>query len=532
MATARQIRSPALARSNHIPREAFLIIATAGLAALLEMVDTSIVNVAVPTMMGNLGATLDEISWVVTGYIIANAIILPLAGWLAVRIGRRRYYVGCILIFTGASVACGFAPNLIVLVLCRIVQGLAGGALLPTSQGLMQEALPREQAGMASALYGMVIIVGPTIGPPLGGYLTDHFGWRSIFNINLPLGILAAMMALTFVEDHALEEGGHHDRMRTAPVDVLGLLLLVAGIGCMQFVLERGEADDWFTSTAILVNSGVSIASIISFILWELHTEHPIMDLRLFKVPNLAFGTLVMGCIGAMLYALIFFVPVFCSAIVGLTATQTGIIFIPGALASGLMMPLVGSQLRRRDPRLLVLFGIVMVDIGIYLLAHSSPMTGTRALFWPLFIRGFGMAFLFVPVNAVVLGSFSGPAMGQVAGITNLARQLGGSLAIAILSTLFTQSRQRAFADLSGHVSRLNPALVYGNMASGHFASSLGLGTPASLGAKTAFFRVFRQAFVMGFNHMMWLMVVIFGAALIPLYFMTAPKHLGPRDAH
>jgi DHA2 family multidrug resistance protein len=515
-----------------IPPKAALLIITAGLAPLLEMVDTSIVNVAVPTMMGNLGATLDTISWVVTGYIIANAIILPLAGWLAIRIGRRSYYTGCIILFTMASVACGLAPNLEFLVAFRIIQGLAGGALLPTSQSLIQEALPQEQAGLASALYGIVIIIGPTIGPPLGGWLTDHFGWRSIFNINLPLGILAAMMAMSFVKDHALEEGGQHDRMRTAPVDVLGLLLLVASIGCMQFVLERGEADDWFTSTAILVNSGVSIVSIISFIFWELHTEHPIMDLRLFKVPNLAYGTLVMGCIGAMLYALIFFVPVFCSAIVGLTATQTGLIFIPGALASGLMMPLVGSQLRRRDPRLLVLFGIVMVDIGIYMLAHTSPMTGTRALFWPLFIRGFGMAFLFVPVNAVVLGSFSGPALGQVAGITNLARQLGGSLAIAILSTLFTHSRQRAFADLSGRVSRLNPAFIYTNISNGHFASSLGLGTPASIGAKTAYYRVSRQAFVLGFNHMMWLMVAIFGAALIPLYFMQAPKHLGPRDAH
>lgn len=508
------------------------MIATAGLAALLEMVDTSIVNVAVPTMMGNLGATLDEISWVVTGYIIANAVILPLAGWLALRIGRRRYYVGCIIVFTGASVACGFAPNLVVLVLFRILQGLAGGALLPTSQGLMQEALPPEQAGMASALYGMVIIVGPTIGPPLGGYLTDHFGWRSIFNINLPLGVLAAAMALAFVKDHELE--GKHKRsdVRKHPIDYIGLGLLVVGIGALQFMLERGQADDWFDSNVIRACAALSAIGGAGFVWWELRTQYPIVELRLFKVPNLRYGAIMMAAIGFILYGLIFFVPIFCATTLGLTATQTGILFIPGALMSGLMMPFVGIQIRRRDPRQLVIVGLLCVCVSIAMLAYSSPQTGEHDIFWPLLIRGAGMAFLFTPINAVVLSSFSGPQIGQVAGIANLFRQLGGSLGIAILSTLFTHSVRNAYSQRVGRISFLNPALRMDAPSLHATAMQLGLGTPAQIAGKIGYYRLQSQAFVTGFDHMMWVMAIFFSLALIPLYFLRAPAHLVPVDAH
>ncbi|HEY5039333.1 MAG TPA: DHA2 family efflux MFS transporter permease subunit, partial [bacterium] len=235
-----------------ISRGALMLVITAGLASLLEIVDTSIVNVAIPTMMGNLGATLEEIGWVVTGYIISNAIVLPISGWLGTRFGRRRYYLTCILLFIATSVACGLAPNLWTLVFFRIIQGAAGGALLPTSQALIQEAFPG-RSGMGSALYGMVVIIGPTIGPPLGGYLTDHFGWRMIFNINLPLGILAAFLAAIYVKDHVVEEkhAAVHERMKSAPVDTIGLTLLIVGVGCLQYVLERGQADDWFSNGLI-----------------------------------------------------------------------------------------------------------------------------------------------------------------------------------------------------------------------------------------------------------------------------------------
>jgi DHA2 family multidrug resistance protein len=506
--------------TNRIPREALLLIATAGLASLLEIVDTSIVNVAVPTMMGNLGVTLDEISWVVTGYIIANAIILPLAGWLAVRIGRRRYYVGCIMLFTAASVACGFAPSLLVLVLCRVVQGLAGGALLPTSQALIQEALPPEQAGMASALYGMVVIMGPTIGPPLGGFLTDHYGWRSIFNINVPLGILATVMALAFVRNHELTEKELLDDPRKHPIDFTGLAFLVGCIGFLQFVLERGQADDWFDSNAIRVCSFLAVFSLIGFIWWELRTAYPIVALRLFKIPNLRYGAIMMGALGFILYGLIFFVPIFCSVSLGLTATQTGELFIPGALMSGLLMPVVGSQLRKHDARIFVTIGLLFVCTCLVMMAYSSPQTGADDFFWPLLVRGCAMALMFVPLNTAVLGSFQGTQLGQVAGITNLFRQLGGSLGIAILSTLFTRSTRDAYGQLVGKVSNLNPALHYGSYRVQSMAMEMGMGTPAHIAAQFDYYRLQRQAFVIGFDHMMWVMAIFFMLALVPLYFL------------
>lgn len=514
-----------------IPRAALLIVVTAGLASLLEIVDTSIVNVAIPTMMGNLGATLDEISWVVTGYIIANAIVLPLAGWLSVRLGRRRYYVGCIGLFTLASVACGFAPNLITLVLFRVVQGLAGGALLPTSQALIQEAFPPEQAGLASAIYGMVVIIGPTIGPPLGGFLTDHLGWRSIFNVNLPLGILAAAMALANVRDHEMK-GEHKSKdVRSHPIDVWGLAFLVVAIGCLQFVLERGQVDDWFASKVILLNTLLAGAAAAAFVWWELHHQYPIVDLRLFKKPVLRYGAMMMGALGFILYGIIFFVPVFCSVNLGLTATETGLLFMPGALASGFSMPIVGSLLRKHDARLLVCGGLGVVCAALALMAGSSTGTGTDNLFMPLLLRGFGMAFLFVPLNAVVLGSFQGPTVGQVAGITNLARQLGGSLGIALLSTLFNRSVTRAYGEMMGRVSLLN-INYHPGMAAHGTAMQAGLASPAQLAAKAAWYRVQHQAFVQGFDHMMWFMVFAFALALIPLYFLEPPAHLGPVDAH
>jgi DHA2 family multidrug resistance protein len=514
-----------------IPRAALLIVITAGLASLLELVDTSIVNVAIPTMMGNLGATLDEISWVVTGYIIANAIVLPLAGWLSVRLGRRLYYIGCIGLFTLASVACGFAPNLMTLVAFRIVQGLAGGALLPTSQALIQEAFPPEEVGLASAIYGMVVIIGPTIGPPLGGYLTDHMGWRSIFNINLPLGLLAGLMAFANVSDFKLEKGSGHDKVRSQPIDVWGLAFLVIAIGCLQFVLERGQVDDWFASKVIMLNSLLAAAAAAAFVWWELKVAHPIVNLRLFKKPILRYGTMMMGALGFILYGIIFFIPVFCSVNLGLTATETGLLFMPGALASGFCMPIVGVQLRKRDPRLLVAMGVGVVCTAMALLAYSSSSTGSDQLFLPLLLRGFGMAFLFVPLNAVVLGSFTGPTVGEVAGITNLARQLGGSLGIALLSTLFNRATTRAYGEMIGKVSRLNINDRAGFAPHG-MAMQMGMASPAQLAAKAAWFRVQRQAFVQGFDHMMWFMVFAFALALVPLYFMESPAHLGPVDAH
>jgi DHA2 family multidrug resistance protein len=422
-----------------------LIVLTAVLASLLEIIDTSIVNVAIPSMMGNLGATLDEISWVVTGYIIANAIVLPISSWLSKQFGRKLYYTSCIILFTASSVACGLSTSLDMLIFFRILQGLAGGALLPTSQALIFESFPKEKAGQASAIYGMSVMVGPTVGPVLGGFLTDHFGWRMIFNINLPIGILVAILSYLLVEDVGFDPAIKQTKAelkeirknQRTPIDVWGLVFLITGIGCLQFVLERGQADEWFDSKLILTCTIAAIVSIVGLIWWELRNKHPILELRHFKNKTFTGGVLLMSGVGVILYGLIFIIPVFVSTVQGLTATQTGALFIPGALLAAMIMPVVGASLRKIDARFLIATGIIILSIAVYKISFFDAYTSVDGMFVPLLIRGAALAFLFVPINTIVLSQFSGNEIGQAAGLLNLCRQLGGSVGIALISTFF-----------------------------------------------------------------------------------------------
>jgi DHA2 family multidrug resistance protein len=567
--------NPAAAGSHAAPKvstRAKLIILTAVMASLLEIIDTSIVNVAVPTMMGNLGSTLDEISWVVTGYIIANAIVLPIASWMSQQIGRKFYYTACVLLFTAASVACGMAPNLPVLVIFRVIQGFAGGALLPTSQALIYEAFPKEMAGMASAIYGMSVMVGPTVGPTLGGYLTDHLGWRSIFNINLPLGLICAVLSYLFVEEIGFDPNREIKRKKAAatggeplpvtaealpkakrrgllkpkdqrtPVDSWGLTFLVVGIGCLQYVMERGHADDWFDSKAIVICSILAVSSLISLIWWELRTEHPILQLRHFKNPSFRSGILLMSALGAMLYGLIFVLPVFVSSMLGFTAQQTGELFIPGALASAAIMPFMGAQLRKgRDPRQLIIIGICLLAYAGLAIGRFDTDSSTSSMFWPLLIRGAAMAFLFVPINTTVLMQFSGAAIGEAAGLLNLCRQLGGSVSIALLSTLLAQFQDRAFLNLSSHITFLDPIAyqqLHSMMSIPHsrLPEWVGMGTPMLAATKIFYGKVKRQAFVLAFQKTLFIVVMMFSLALIPLRSMRPGKKLAAGeklpDAH
>ncbi|NDG84778.1 MAG: DHA2 family efflux MFS transporter permease subunit [Proteobacteria bacterium] len=515
-----------------LSRQSKLIIATAVLASLLEIIDTSIVNVAIPSMMGNLGATLEDISWVVTGYIIANAIVLPISAWLGSQIGRRKYYISCIIAFTVSSVACGLAPDLLSLILFRVVQGFAGGALLPTSQSLLQEQFPREKSGTASAIYGMSVMVGPTLGPTLGGFLTDHFNWRAIFNINLPLGLLAAFLAYLNITNHPpkltptgpvhdLEEEEKEIPKKAGRIDAVGLGLLSAGIGCLQFVLERGQADNWFESTPILICAAIAGICLPAFIWWELKIEEPIINLRLFLNPIVRSGTALMSMVGFMLYGVIFVLPIFMGRVLHFNATQTGMMFIPGALLTAFLMPFVGKSLAKTKARNLIFFGITAISGMLLLMTRFSSFTNETELFWTLMVRGVGMAFLFVPINATVLGQFRGPSLGQVAGLMNLLRQLGGSVGIALIGFLLDRNSHQNALDLTTHVSALNPATQ---------AELMGMGVqdfsaiPARYLAMIQF-RVDQQVFLMSFTQMMWYILMIYLLSLIPLYSLKTERN-------
>jgi DHA2 family multidrug resistance protein len=510
-----------------------LIIVVAVMASLLEIIDTSIVNVALPTMMGNLGATLEDISMVVTGYAIANAIVLPASAWLSERIGRRKYFLGCILAFTLISVACGLAPNLFFLTIFRIAQGAMGGALLPTSQTLIYEQFPKEKAGMAGAIFGMSVMIGPTLGPVLGGYLTDEFGWRSIFNINLPLGLLCFFIGYSVIFDRE-EEG---QKAAKQDLDAIGLALLILGVGCLQFVLERGEANDWFSSGMIVANTAISLICIPSFIWWELKTKNPIINVRLFKDQIVTNGVLLMALLGFFLYSLVFILPIFLTRSFHYTATQTGAFFIPGSLLTAFCMPFVGQAMTRGiSSKLLIAFGLSMVEVCLYMATQFSPLSDSSHILHMLYVRGLAMAFLFVPINSSILAQFKGQNLAQVSGLMNLSRQIGGSIGIAMVATLLTTRGHQNYLDVTSSVSLLNPATqanYYPMLSSFAHKAGVGMGSAHMAALSSLFGRIQAQVFMMSFIQLTWIVMFIFALAFIPLYRLRLRfQPSGPVDAH
>ena len=523
----------------HSPNK--MVIFVAVLASLLEIIDTSIVNVALPTMMGSLGATLEDISMVITGYAIANAIVLPLSAWLSERIGRRKYYLGCIAAFTVASVACGLSPNLFSLTIFRVVQGFVGGALLPTSQSLIYEQFPKEKAGMAGAIFGMSVMIGPTLGPVLGGYLTDNYGWRSIFNVNLPLGIIALLVGYSSITDRVqtTEEKARHAKMSKQSFDAFGLFLLIVGIGCLQYVLERGEPEDWFSSNYIIAGSTVTAIALPTFVWWELRTPHPVINMRLFLNPLVACGVSLMACLGFFLYGVVFILPVFVGRMFHYTATQTGILFIPGSLLTAFMMPFIGRMMQARvNPKLLIFIGFTAIELCLALMLQFSALTNYDELQLMMYVRGFAMAFLFVPINSSILSQFNGATVGQVAGLMNLCRQLGGSMGIALIGTMLATRSKQNYSDLSEHVSILDPAtlhsfqqIVMGSMTK--FTNSLGMATGTDLALHQIVYRLQTQAFMLSFVQLVGIIMAMMTVAYVPLYLLNLRRTVSATmDSH
>lgn len=516
-------------------KESKLIVFVAVLASLLEIIDTSIVNVALPTMMGNLGATLEDISMVITGYAIANAIILPVSAWLSEQFGRRKYYLGCIIIFTITSVLCGFAPNLQSLIVFRILQGLAGGALLPTSQALIYEQFPKEKAGMAGAIFGMSVMVGPALGPVLGGYLTDNFGWRSIFNINLPLGILALMVGLLVIHNPAHQKVG----VAKTKLDTLGLTLLVLGIGCLQYVLERGESEDWFSSKIIIINTLICTVCLPMFVWWEMRCPNPIINIRLFKDKIVQSGVTLMALLGFFLYAIVFLLPVFLGRVYHYDATQIGLMFIPGSLVTMAMMPVIGKLMQAgKSPKMLITLGFIGLELTLVIMATFSPLSSKNEILMSLYMRGLALSFLFVPINSSILSQYSGMALGQVAGLLNLFRQIGGSIGIAFVATILNVKSHQNYQDLSNKVTAFNrnASQFYQQTSQGmayKMSDMIGFDLPKNAALKVLYYKVQNQVFMITFLQLVFIMMVIVMFAFIPIYRMKLKRGpIKPVDAH
>ena len=447
MAATLTVAAPARAGASP-----FLISLTVMLGMIMAIVDGTIVNVGLNTIAGTLGASLDDAAWIVTGYLLASVITMPLNGWLTAKFGRKRFYAGCVAIFTIASLLCGTATTVWQLTFYRILQGFGGGALQPTAQAIIFETFPPSKRGMATAIFGLGAMVGPALGPLIGGYLIDNATWPLLFFVNIPIGVAAFFMTIAFIPDPAYLEkpkGG---------IDWLGLALLSCGIGALQYVLERGQHDDWFDSSTIVLLSVVSIVATTWFLIKSLRDPHPIVDLRSFRFPTFVFGNVLMVIVGFGLYGTSLIMPLFFQTSMGMTAFDTGVALLPGAIATAVSMVIIGRLMPIVDPRILTALGLVLSAWSCWWLGDLNQYAGVGDIFWPRIVQGFGMGLTFVPVTTVMLGSLPKNELASAAGVSMLVRTLGASVGIAVLTTLLASETTIAWMALAGGVTHARGA--------------------------------------------------------------------------
>jgi MFS transporter, DHA2 family, multidrug resistance protein len=500
----------------------WLIAATVMLATFMEVLDTSIANVSLPHIAGSLSATVDESTWVLTSYLISNAIVLPLTGWLSMLFGRKRLFIGCVVIFTVSSFLCGLAPNLFLLIFFRVLQGAGGGGLQPISQAILVESFSRKKQGMAMAVYGMGVVVAPIIGPTLGGWITDSFSWRWIFFINVPVGVVAILMTTALVHDppylvrKTLKQG--------LKIDFIGLGLLSVGLGFIQVMLDKGQTDDWFESRFIVTCAVIGALGLVGVVLWELRQPEPLVDLRLFTQRNYSMATFMMFAMGVILYGTTVLLPILVQTLMGYTAQWAGLVLSPGGLVTLFVMPLVGRLLGIFQPRWLVVWGLAILGFGMFRLSELSLQTG----FWTFvgvwtFSRA-GMPFLFVPINVMAFAYVPREKTNSATGLINLTRNMGGSVGISLVTAAQSRLAQVSQSTLAGNVTAINP--TYASRLQHLQGALLAAGSSPTQAAQQAqallYNEVLRQsamvAYVDVFRILAWVCV-----ALIPLMFFMKP---------
>lgn len=522
---------PGLSRSQSpadIYRYRFLIAITVTLASVLELLDTSIVNVAVPHMMGSLGATLDQIAWVSTGYVVANVIILPISGFLSNLLGRRNYFSLSVIVFTLSSFACGNASSLESLVFWRIIQGLGGGGLLSTAQATLYEVFPPEEAGSAMAIFGMGIMVGPTLGPTLGGFLTDTYSWPWIFYINLPLGALTLILTLAYVPDSQVSS-------KITRIDYIGLLLLAVGIGALQLMLERGERLEWLESNEVIAYAVLTFLGITTFIIRQLEIPFPIVDVRITRDSQFSAGLVFAFFLGAALYSTIFAFPVYAQTLMGYNAWDTGLLVLPSALASAVMMATTSKLVARGvNPRGLIVVGTLIFCWSMWGHYHFTTESGHDDFFWPLFFRGLGMGMIFVPLSNLAMARIQPEQMANASGLYNLTRQLGGSVGIALTATLLTHFQSNNRAVMMQHVSNdnLSTALRLATYKMQYMLHGSTEFIAKSQAFATLNAVVSQQATMVAYSKLYILFGVVLAIALPLLLIMRHNRFGGPVDTH
>jgi len=510
----------------------WLITITVMLPTIMEIIDTSVANVALPYMQGSLNAGTEEITWVLTSYLVSNAVVLPMTGWLSRMYGRKRFLLTCIVLFTLASLLCGTAPNLVTLILFRVVQGAAGGALIPISQAILMETFPPKQQGMAMAIFGVGAMFGPIVGPALGGWITDQMNWRWIFYINLPIGLIAIIMCSLFIYDPDYLKQKTSDVMR---IDYWGLFLLTTSMGALQVVLDKGQQEDWFNSSFILTFSIITVVSLIALIWVELTHPHPIVNLRLFKNLSFSAGNLIMFVVGFCLYSSIMLIPMFLQTLMGYSATDAGMVMAPGGVATLITMPFVGAMLAKRDGRKIVLAGLLIGAASMFIMQGLSLEASYWSFVWPRIVLGIGLAMIFVPLTTVTLSAIPRQEMGSATGVFNLLRNIGGSVGIAIAATLLARFSQFYQTSLVPHINQYSPIFQMRFNAVKQLLMSKGM--QATQTDQTTLVIIYgmvrKQAVTLAYNRIFFIIGLAFLAIIPLLFLLKRPKHqTGSMEIH
>ena len=485
----------------------------------MVVLDTTVVNVSLSHIAGSLSATIEESTWVLTSYIAANAIILPMTGWLATFFGRKRLLLLSIVSFTVASMFCGIAPNLPVLIMFRIIQGATGGVMQPLSQAILLEAFPPEDRGKAMGFWGLGIVVAPILGPVIGGWLTDNYSWRWIFYINIPVGVASIMLTRLFVFDPP-----YLKRVRTT-IDYWGLILLAVGFGSLQIVLDKGQEEDWFSSRLIIMLAMASVAGLIMFCWRELRSRDPILDLHVFRHRTFSVGVGLMTMLGLVLFGSLILLPVMLQTLYGYPSLQAGIAMAPRGLGSFIAMPLAGLITARVDARKLVAIGFALGAATLYWLGGINLQAGYWDFFWPQVLQGFAIGLLFVPLTTATMHGLAREEIGNASTLFNLMRNVGGGIGIAMVSTLLTRTRVAHAAALSAHVTPYDPSVQAMLQQMRQAFQMRGSMAPSDTSAIAVLSRmVQQQASMLAFIDMFRLLGVLF-LVMIPLVFiMRRPK--------
>ncbi len=495
------------------------------LATFMEVLDTSIANVALPHIAGGLSAGQDESTWVLTSYLVSNAIVLPLSGWLSSIVGRKNFYMGCVALFTISSFLCGLAPNLATLIICRVLQGAGGGGLQPSEQAILADTFPPAKRGMAFAVYGVAVVTAPAIGPTLGGWITDNFTWRWIFFINIPVGIISILLTSRLIQDPPYFK---RRKLSETRIDYIGLGFVALGLGTLQVVLDKGQRDDWFESHFILILTLIAVASLIFVIFWEWKQKDPIIDLHLFRDRTFGISNLLMFMLGFALLGSTLLLPLFMQTMLGYTAQQSGMALMPGGFAIMLLLPLVGFLLSRYTPRWLLVFGLVMLSFSLFHMTNFDLQIDFRTAVIARVFQAVGMAFLFVPINTAAYAFLPRDKNNAASGLMNLARNMGGSVGISVVTTMLDRRSQVHLTDLSSHLSQSSPALQ--SMITGASRAMQTHGASAAGATRQAYAliqgTVERQATMLAYLDCFWFLGVAI-LAMVPMVFLMKKSKPG-----